>query len=52
MSTLFKRTLVTPLLADTTAQAKPGAGYNRASFTFAFDACTAICPQGNRVYGI
>jgi hypothetical protein len=38
--------VVTPLLADTSAQAKAGAGYGRASFVFDFDACTATCPQG------
>lgn len=38
--------LVTPLLADTSAQAKAGAGYDRASFDFDFDARAATCPQG------
>jgi transposase len=38
--------LVTPLLADTTAQGKAGAGYDRAAFTIDFDARTATCPQG------
>ena len=39
--------LVTPLLADTSAQAKAGAGYDRAAFAFDFDARTATCPQGH-----
>lgn len=39
--------LVTPLLADTSAQARAGAGFDRASFVFDFDACTATCPAGN-----
>ncbi len=38
--------MVTPLLADTSAQAKAGAGYDRASFVFDFDAAAATCPQG------
>ncbi len=38
--------LVTPLLADTSAQARAGAGYDRAAFVFDFDARTATCPQG------
>jgi transposase len=38
--------LVTPLLADTSAQAKAGAGYDRSAFTFDFQARTATCPQG------
>lgn len=38
--------LVAPLLADTSAQAKAGAGYDRASFDFDFDARSATCPQG------
>jgi transposase len=39
-------TLVTPLLADTSRQAKAGAGYDRASFTIDFDTRQATCPQG------
>jgi transposase len=39
--------VVTPLLADTSAQARAGAGYDRAAFTFDFDTRTATCPQGN-----
>jgi transposase len=38
--------LVAPLLADTSAQARAGAGYDRASFRFDFDARVATCPQG------
>jgi len=38
--------LVAPLLADVSAQAKAGNGYDRASFVFDFDARTATCPQG------
>ena len=39
-------TLVTPLLADTSRQARAGAGYDRASFTIDFDTEQATCPQG------
>lgn len=39
-------TLVTPLLADTSQQAKANAGYDRAGFTIDFDAQQAICPRG------
>ena len=39
-------TLVTPLLADTSRQAKAGAGYDRAGFTIDFDTEQATCPQG------
>ncbi len=39
-------TLVTPLLGDTSPQAKAGAGFDRAGFTLDFDAQTATCPQG------
>lgn len=38
--------LVAPLLADTSPQAKAGAGYDRACFAFDFDARIATCPQG------
>ncbi len=37
--------LVAPLLADTSKQARAGAGYDRASFVFDFDAQSATCPQ-------
>jgi len=39
-------TLVTPLLADTSRQARAGAGYDRAGFTLDFDSEQARCPQG------
>lgn len=38
--------LIAPLLADNSAQARAGSGYDRASFTFDFDARQATCPQG------
>ena len=41
-------TLVTPLLADTSRQAKAGAGYDRAGFTIDFDTEQASCPQGQK----
>jgi hypothetical protein len=39
-------TLVTPLLADTSRQARAGAGYDRARFPLDFDSEQAQCPQG------
>ena len=39
--------MITPLLADTSAQARAGAGYDRAAFTVDFATRTATCPQGN-----
>lgn len=39
--------LVTPLLADTSAQAAADTGYARTSFTIDFDTRTATCPQGH-----
>lgn len=39
--------LVTPLLADTSPQARAGAGYDRAAFAIDFDARQATCPQGH-----
>jgi len=38
--------LVGPLLADTSAQARAGAGYARADFAVDYDAQTVTCPQG------
>ena len=38
--------LVTPLLADSSRQARAGEGYDRAAFTIDFDAKQATCPQG------
>ncbi len=39
-------TLVTPLLADTSRQARAGAGFDRAGFSIDFDTQQATCPQG------
>jgi transposase len=39
-------TLVSPLLADTSRQARAGAGYDRGCFTIDFDSEQATCPQG------
>jgi hypothetical protein len=39
-------TMVSPLLTDTSPQAKAGAGFDRASFHVDFDAQQARCPQG------
>ena len=38
--------LIGPLLADTSAQARAGAGYARADFTVDYDHKTVTCPQG------
>src|SRR6266536_2574855 len=38
--------LIGPLLADTSAQARAGAGYARADFTVDYDTKTVTCPQG------
>ena len=43
---VFGITLVSPMLLDTSAQARAGAGYDKASFAFDFDAQQATCPQG------
>jgi transposase len=40
-------TLVSPLLADHSPQAKAGAGYDRASFTIDFERQQATCPRGH-----
>ncbi|MGH3402713.1 MAG: IS1182 family transposase [Streptosporangiaceae bacterium] len=42
----FGITLVSPLLLDTSAQARAGAGYAKAAFSIDFDARQATCPQG------
>jgi transposase len=42
----FGITLVSPLLLDTSAQARAGAGYDKAAFSIDFDARRATCPQG------
>ena len=39
-------TLVTPVLADTSPQARAGAGFDRSAFTIDFEAQQATCPQG------
>ena len=39
-------TLISPLLADQSRQAKAGGGYDRACFTIDFDTEQARCPQG------
>jgi IS5 family transposase len=39
-------TLVSPLLVDTSRQARAGAGYGRGSFALDFDSEQATCPQG------
>jgi len=40
--------LIGPLLADTSAQARAGAGYARADFTIDYDMHTVTCPQGRQ----
>jgi len=42
----FGITLVTPLLADTSAQARAAAGFDRTAFAIDFSARQATCPQG------
>jgi len=42
----FGITLVSPMLLDTSAQARAGAGYDKAAFAIDFDARQATCPQG------
>jgi transposase len=42
----FGITLVTPLLADCSRQARAGDGYDRTAFAIDYDARTATCPQG------
>jgi hypothetical protein len=42
----FGVVLVTPLLADQSAQAKAGAGYDKTAFVIDFDNQRATCPQG------
>ena len=43
----FGIALVTPLLADTSPQARAGAGFDRAAFAIDFGARQATCPQGH-----
>ncbi|HET9247946.1 MAG TPA: IS1182 family transposase [Xanthobacteraceae bacterium] len=40
-------TLITPILADTSPQARAGAGFDRTAFAIDFDAQHATCPQGH-----
>ncbi|WP_283293485.1 IS1182 family transposase [Rhodococcus sp. IEGM 1351] len=40
-------TLISPLLADVSAQARAGTGFDRAAFCIDFDTRTARCPQGH-----
>lgn len=42
----FGVTLVTPLLADHSPQAKAGGGFDRSAFTVDFESKRATCPQG------
>jgi transposase len=42
----FGVTLVTPLLTDTSAQAKAATGYDKTAFAIDFDNQQATCPQG------
>ena len=43
----FGIALVTPLLADTSPQARAGAGFDRAAFAIDFGTQQATCPQGH-----
>jgi transposase len=43
----FGIALVTPMLADTSPQARAGAGYDRTAFAIDFGARQATCPQGH-----
>jgi transposase len=43
----FGITLVTPMLADTSPQARAGAGFDRTAFAIDFDTQQATCPQGH-----
>jgi hypothetical protein len=38
--------MITPMLADTSPQARAGNGYDRAAFTTDWDAQQVTCPQG------
>jgi transposase len=44
--TRFGTTLVTPLTAPTSRQARARAGFDQAAFTIDWDARRAVCPQG------
>lgn len=41
-------TLVSPMLADVSRQAREGNGFHAAAFTIDWDARQAVCPQGQR----
>lgn len=43
----FGIALVTPMLADTSPQARAGAGFDRTAFSLDFDTQQASCPQGH-----
>ena len=43
---VFGITLVSPMLLDNSAQARAGAGYDKAAFAIDFGARQATCPQG------
>ena len=43
---VFGITLVSPMLLDNSAQARAGAGYDKAAFAIDFDTRQATCPQG------
>jgi len=43
----FGITLVTPVLADVSAEARAAAGFDRSAFTIDFDRQQATCPQGH-----
>jgi hypothetical protein len=43
---VFGITLVSPLLLDQSTQARTGEGYDKAAFSFDFDAQIGTCPQG------
>jgi transposase len=45
--TRYGITLITPILADTSAQAKAADGYDRTAFTIDFDRHQVTCPQGH-----
>ena len=43
----YEITLITPMLADTSPQARAGAGFDRTAFAVDVDAQHATCPQGH-----
>ena len=48
----FGIALVTPLLADTSPQARAGAGFGRAAFAIDFGTQQATCPQSGQGHDI